>query len=118
MTFITEVSDVKELKRTYRRLAMIHHPDKGGSIELMQRINEEYSIWQSGLDCIPDALENVQVGNTVYINGTKSIVTFVDEKSFKAKSTITKREALFDKKTGLGVFMLSFRASTYNYWAN
>lgn len=31
-----------ELKAEYRRLAMLHHPDRGGSIAHMQAINAEY----------------------------------------------------------------------------
>lgn len=30
------------LKQEYKRLAFIHHPDKGGSTEAMQNINLEY----------------------------------------------------------------------------
>lgn len=35
----------EEAKRTYRRLAMLHHPDKGGSTAVMQDINAEYSAF-------------------------------------------------------------------------
>ena len=31
-----------ELKKEYRRLAMIHHPDHGGNPEIMKAINSEY----------------------------------------------------------------------------
>ncbi|NCC84686.1 MAG: J domain-containing protein [Clostridia bacterium] len=36
------VSSIEELKREYRRLVMIHHPDRGGSEDAMKRLNEEY----------------------------------------------------------------------------
>jgi len=36
----------EEVKKEYFRLAMIHHPDKGGNLEIMQEINNEYDcIW-------------------------------------------------------------------------
>ena len=30
-----------DLKKAYRRLAMLHHPDRGGSVETMKAINNE-----------------------------------------------------------------------------
>ena len=33
---------LEELKKQYRELAMEHHPDKGGSTEIMKAINNEY----------------------------------------------------------------------------
>jgi len=33
---------VEEIKKEYRRLALLHHPDRGGSTAMMQQINEEY----------------------------------------------------------------------------
>lgn len=37
------VSD-EEITRRYRRLASIHHPDKGGDTEIIQEINEAYAL--------------------------------------------------------------------------
>lgn len=34
----------KEIKHQYRKLAMIHHPDRGGSAERLQQINEAIKI--------------------------------------------------------------------------
>ncbi|TQP09412.1 J domain-containing protein [Vibrio cholerae] len=36
-----------ELKKRYKSLAAIHHPDKGGSKHMMQRINESYENLKS-----------------------------------------------------------------------
>lgn len=33
---------VEAIKARYRRLAMCHHPDKGGDIEVMKVINRQY----------------------------------------------------------------------------
>lgn len=40
--FFTHCNTLDELKAEYRRLAMRHHPDRGGDTETMQRINAEY----------------------------------------------------------------------------
>lgn len=37
-----ELPESVELKKRYRSLASIHHPDKGGSNAMMQRLNESY----------------------------------------------------------------------------
>ena len=42
MYFIPTPSTLEELKAMYKRLAMQHHPDLGGSTEAMQAINTEY----------------------------------------------------------------------------
>ena len=35
---------LEELKSLYRKLAMRHHPDRGGNVETMQEVNSEYDI--------------------------------------------------------------------------
>jgi len=40
--YFNQVNTLDELKKVYRRLAMQHHPDRGGDVETMQRINAEY----------------------------------------------------------------------------
>ena len=42
MTYFDNCETLQELKTTYRRLAMKHHPDRGGDTETMKRINAEY----------------------------------------------------------------------------
>ena len=38
----THCHTVEDIKKEYRRLAMLHHPDRGGSTEKMQEINAAY----------------------------------------------------------------------------
>lgn len=40
--FFKDVTTVEELKKQYKALAFKHHPDKGGRVEDMQQINNEY----------------------------------------------------------------------------
>lgn len=40
--YFSNCNTVAEIKKQYRQLAMINHPDKGGSTETMQAINSEY----------------------------------------------------------------------------
>lgn len=42
MKYFTNVKTLDELKAQYRRLAMKYHPDRGGSTEIMQEINDEH----------------------------------------------------------------------------
>ena len=42
MKYFNNINTLDELKKEYRRLAMIHHPDRGGDEETMKLINNEY----------------------------------------------------------------------------
>lgn len=42
MKYFTNIHTLDELKKAYRRLAMIHHPDVGGDAETMKAINNEH----------------------------------------------------------------------------
>lgn len=53
--FFDKCSSIDELKREYRRLAFIHHPDKGGNVLIMQAINSEYTTRLRYLANNPDA---------------------------------------------------------------
>jgi curved DNA-binding protein CbpA len=42
MKFFEGITTLNDLRREYRRLAMIYHPDKGGDTAIMQAINSQY----------------------------------------------------------------------------
>lgn len=42
MKYFTNIHTLDDLKKAYRRLAMIHHPDVGGDPETMKAINNEH----------------------------------------------------------------------------
>jgi len=44
MKWFHKVNTLDELRTAYRRLAVLHHPDKGGSTADMQEINAEYEL--------------------------------------------------------------------------
>ena len=35
---------LSQIRESYRELALSHHPDAGGSVEAMRRINEAYQL--------------------------------------------------------------------------
>ena len=41
--YFNDCSTLDEVKRRYKTLALLHHPDRGGSTATMQEINSEYS---------------------------------------------------------------------------
>ena len=111
MTYFKEILTPEELKALYRRLALMYHPDKGGSVDKMQRINKEYSYLSREFYKIPRCLNEVKVGNLIFVNNTKCIVTEVNEKYFKAKSIESLREAYFSKSSGFAMLNYKFKAS-------
>ena len=42
ISFFTACRTLDEVKREYKRLAMLHHPDRGGNTSTMQEINRQY----------------------------------------------------------------------------
>jgi len=110
MTFFTDVKEKKDLKSKYRKLSFINHPDKGGKLDKMQAINEEYRMLKHSFGIFPKDLRNVMVGNFIYVNNSTCVVTKVEDKLFTAKSFETNRVAMFAKDTGYGVFNFKIRA--------
>lgn len=44
MNYFNNITTIEEAKKLFRELAKLHHPDKGGNIETMQKINFEYDL--------------------------------------------------------------------------
>jgi hypothetical protein len=42
ISFFSTSRTLDEVKREYKRLAMLHHPDRGGNTSTMQEINRQY----------------------------------------------------------------------------
>src|SRR6056297_525822 len=110
MTYFLDVKEKTALKSKYRRLSLMYHPDKGGEVEKMQEINEEYNLLKRTFGVFPNNLKKVKVGNFVYVNKSLCIVFKVESKLFYAKSFNTGRIAMFAKDTGYGVFNFNVRA--------
>lgn len=110
MTYFLDVKEKADLKTKYRKLSLVYHPDKGGEVEKMQEINEEYNMLKNTFGVFPRNLRHVKVGNFVYVNNSICIVFKVEKKLFYAKSFTSGRVAMFDKETGYGLFNFKIRA--------
>jgi hypothetical protein len=42
-TFFTGIETMEDLKKEYKILALLHHPDRGGDEEVMKKINSAYA---------------------------------------------------------------------------
>lgn len=54
MTYFQNIHSLADLKKEYRRLALQHHPDKGGDTAIMQQVNTEFErlfeVWKDKPD--------------------------------------------------------------------
>lgn len=110
MKYFEGVWNEAELKSVYRKLVKAHHPDRGGSNEIMKMINYEYARYLKVFQYKPLSLKDVKVGCTVYVNNSKCIVTKVEQNCFKARSLKTFRETFFSKETGYALLNFKFKA--------
>jgi len=110
MVYFTDVITREELKAAYRQLVMIYHPDRGGDIEMMKKINYEYALRLKKLDIKPRKLDEVVVGHLIKVNNSRCVVTEVLKDCFKARSLSTNREAYFSKTTGYAMLNFNYRA--------
>lgn len=47
MKYFSEVKTSEDAKKRYHELAILHHPDKGGDVAIMQEINNEFEqVWE------------------------------------------------------------------------
>ena len=54
MIYLLNINSLSDLKQKYRKLAFLHHPDKGGDVAVMQALNNEFEklfiIWKDKTD--------------------------------------------------------------------
>ena len=56
MTYFQNIHSLADLKKEYRRLALEHHPDKGGDTAIMQQVNTEFGRLFEAWKDKPDAV--------------------------------------------------------------
>lgn len=50
LELLKNIDDLETLKKEYKKLAYKYHPDKGGSVEMMQKLNGEYDYLSKNLN--------------------------------------------------------------------
>lgn len=118
MASLAIAQTLPELKQLYRRLAAVHHPDKGGCGQKMQILNKQYRIMRQRLqtpanddDISRDDFSKIEVGTRLFVNKTPVEVLWVDDNSFRVVAEGRCRQAQFDKNSGLGRFNPKLKAS-------
>lgn len=67
---LTAPATPDEIKKAFRRLAHVHHPDKGGDAEKFKEINEAYQQLKAGnVNQIEQAKQNGWHASPVYYRG-------------------------------------------------
>ncbi|MFT5692380.1 MAG: DnaJ-class molecular chaperone [Oceanicoccus sp.] len=125
MTTLANAESMIELKSLYRKLASIHHPDKGGNSTIMQKINNQYQTMQKKIrqaaneynnsnwveKASTDNFSDIKIGTIVFVNGTVCEVIQVNSNTFHAVATSHNRQAVFCKTTGYGKYNRKIKAS-------
>lgn len=74
MKYFANCRTLEELKKEYRRLTMIHHPDRGGDTATMAAINGEYEEAFSSLKDIHNATHDADHQTTETPEEFRSII--------------------------------------------
>ncbi|NIB42925.1 hypothetical protein HBA55_25180 [Pseudomaricurvus alkylphenolicus] len=125
MADMASAQSLRELKHHYRRLAALHHPDRGGDLLSMQNINQEYEkrLQQLRMEISLDSrtrpgnteassdFSHLQPGDHIFVNATECEVLEVNQRYFRAVAKGRCRQAQFDIRTGVGVYNQRLRAS-------
>lgn len=109
--FFEHIKSKEELKAEYRRLARKYHPDLGGDAATFSSLSEEFEICKSKLGTYQKLLSDVQMGDTIWVNGTECEVTWVGSEVFIARAKGRTKQAVFNKATGYGLSNSKYRAS-------
>ncbi len=118
MEYFAHITDFKEAKLIYRRLAMLNHPDMGGDPQVMTNINLEFESLTKRLLKKTVEFQELSVGDCVTINGSKSKVVLVTRNTFTAVSEYTMRRATFYKSTGICVTNPRYKAEVHRIIKN
>ena len=110
--FSDDIRSEAQARLNYKRLALLYHPDMGGDEQIMREINAEYNAIKSRLRKKSQTLMNVHVHDTVFVNGTECEVTAVFKDTFIAKAKGRHKLAIFDKRTGRGIYNKKYIATT------
>lgn len=116
--YLNSIYSENQLKKEYRKKALQLHPDLGGNEAEFIRLTQEYKFWKKKLIAGKNDLSRLEVGDTVYVNKTECMVTYVDEHSFIAKAKGRVKYAVFDKKTGIGKYNSNYRAALMKEYFN
>ena len=118
MTDLASAQSLDELKGMYRRLVAIYHPDRGGSTLAMQKLNSEYQLLTEQLKksearILAADFSRIKVGTRLYVNTTKVEVLQVERDRFRVVALGRCRQAVFCRKTGLGLYNHRQKASYF-----
>ena len=89
---------------------MLNHPDMGGNIEVMKKINIEFEQIKKQINSQNQTFGKLAVGDVVVVNGSDSHVISVNSSTFTARSIVTQRQAIFSKSTGICINNKKFKA--------
>lgn len=101
MRYFSGISDINSLTLIYRRLAMLNHPDMGGNPEVMKNINIEYQELKSILTGKKKDNSGLQINQQVFVNKSPARIIHIGEFIIIVQSELTKRKAIFNKKSGI-----------------
>lgn len=111
MNYFNNVQSIREATLIYRRLALLNHPDMGGSEDVMRNINMEYNLLKERLRNLDKDFDDIEVFDKIVVNGSPSTIISISNNTFIVKSDLTGRKAVFCRKTGRCLSNPKFTAS-------
>ncbi|NOR87422.1 MAG: hypothetical protein GQ527_07420 [Bacteroidales bacterium] len=116
--YLNSIQSEEQLKLEYRRKAMVLHPDRGGDELEFIKLAKEYKFWKDKFKALKNDFTYLQIGDTVWVNKTECLVTYVDEVSFIAKAKGRVKYGIFEKSTGIGKYNSNHRAALLKEYFN
>ena len=107
MKYFKDLNSMEAVKKTYRKLAMKHHPDRGGNEEIFKAINNEYE----------QAMEQAKINETKKAK-TKKEEDFIKSQYMNSKNfrnIIDKLIVLEGIEIEITGTWLWLRGNTYKY---